>query len=478
MSEDPTRVEDPAATVADPGAAGRVEALARAEGDLHDLLVGAMIGGYRIDAVLGRGGMGVVYKAWDTRLARAVALKTVLLESRETLVRFRREARSHAQLRHPNVVPLYLIDEHAGLTYVVMDLVEGGSLRDLLDREGRLPEPRALAIIAALSSALGAAHARGMVHRDVKPSNVLIDAQGRPLLADFGLARAVAEAGTDEAGPMSAMPRSLRTRGAIGTPAYFPPEQSRGEPVDHRADMYALGVTLYELVAGKRPPSALARDATTVIDPPSAIVPGLSPELDALCLKLLAFEPVDRFATYAELDAALAAAAAVHAVPEPDPPASWLLRAPAFALDYALLGVLSGGMFSAHVPWVIRALGGPPEERTQSVCLALAWPVTALTTAIIEGTTGVTIGKLALRIVVHDMDGNRVRLGRALARNAVKWAPMCAAFWTPRSLPHAGGFVLFLLAALVVVPGFGTKPMLHDRLAGTRVVRRPKKARA
>ena len=154
-----------------------------------DALIGRQIGHFRVDALLGRGGMGAVYRAWDLSLERSVALKTVLFDNPTTRTLFFREARAQAKLRHPNVVPIHFVGEHEGLAYLVMELVEGASLAALVKQQGRLPERRALDIVDAVASALEAAHGQGLIHRDIKPSNVLVETTGRALLADFGLAK-------------------------------------------------------------------------------------------------------------------------------------------------------------------------------------------------------------------------------------------------------------------------------------------------
>ncbi len=156
-----------------------------------DPLLGSSLGHFRIDATLGRGGMGAVYRAWDTSLDRPVALKTLLADSGPSRDRFLREARAQAKLRHPNVVPIHYVGEAGGMTYIVMDLVEGDTLATLLEQSGRLLDTRALDITDAVACALEAAHERGLIHRDIKPSNILIERGGRVLLADFGLAKAI-----------------------------------------------------------------------------------------------------------------------------------------------------------------------------------------------------------------------------------------------------------------------------------------------
>jgi serine/threonine-protein kinase len=216
--------------------------------DLFAALQAALGPQYRLQRELGRGGMGVVFLATDTTLDRRVAIKVVHpeLAPHESITRrFLAEARTIARLRHPNIVAIHAAGSADGLLYYVMDEVAGESLRQRLNRDGRLGTDEAARITAELASALEAARHAGVVHRDVKPENVLLDeSTGRPLLADFGIARAVAvEAGGSTTGQGV----------AVGTPAYMSPEQAAGEEIDTRSDLYALGIVAYEMLAGHPP---------------------------------------------------------------------------------------------------------------------------------------------------------------------------------------------------------------------------------
>src|SRR5262245_11254772 len=189
--------------------------------------------GYRIEDVIGRGGMGVVYRAYDLRLKRPVALKLVapsLATDERFRERFARESELVMSLEHPNVVPIYDAGDADGRVYLAMRLVDGSDLGSLLRTEGPLEPARAIAIGAQIGAALDVAHARGLVHRDVKPSNVLLDDSDHVYLADFGLTRRLEDDGGVGAGDRS-----------IGTPAYLAPEQLEGGPVDGGADVYSLG---------------------------------------------------------------------------------------------------------------------------------------------------------------------------------------------------------------------------------------------
>ena len=200
---------------------------------------------YAVERQLGAGGFAVVYLVRDVQLKRKLAVKVLspdVIASHSVLERFRREAETVAQLSHPHIVPLHFIGQKDDLVYLVMEAIDGGSLADRLEREGQLPIGDAARIFGEVASALAHAHKRGVVHRDIKPQNVLLDAEsGRALVTDFGIAR------TAEGGSLTA------TGMVIGTPAYLSPEQVTGEPSDHRADIYALGVMMYQMLAGETP---------------------------------------------------------------------------------------------------------------------------------------------------------------------------------------------------------------------------------
>ncbi|HEU5369870.1 MAG TPA: serine/threonine-protein kinase, partial [Ktedonobacterales bacterium] len=274
-------------------------------------LEGTNVGPYEIRALLGAGGMGQVYRAHDPRLERDVAIKVLsasLAQEPGYLERFRREARAVARLNHPNVVQVYDFGEQGDLTYLVMPLISGGTLREYLAHRQVLPLAEALAITEQVATALQYAHERGLVHRDVKPANILMTAEGRALLSDFGIVRLVQK--EDNATTLTHM-------GAfVGSPEYAAPEMILGKPVDQRVDVYALGVILFQMLTGRMPFAG----ATPVVlmmmqaqQPPPAprsLNPDIPPAVEAVILKALAKTPEERFQTAAELLAALRAASA------------------------------------------------------------------------------------------------------------------------------------------------------------------------
>ena len=228
--------------------------------------IGTILGGrYRLVELLGQGGMATIYRAVDTQLGRDVAVKLLrpeYLRDPDFSSRFRQEAQNAASLNHPNVVTVYDYGEDPSGPYIVMEYVDGEDLATILRRNGSLPPAQAARIAAAVARALAAAHARGIVHRDVKPGNVLIGRDGRVKVADFGIARAVAEA-------QMTLPGTT-----LGSVHYFSPEQARGESATNESDIYALGIVLYEMLTGSRPWEgdsaagvALARLSGPVPDP-------------------------------------------------------------------------------------------------------------------------------------------------------------------------------------------------------------------
>jgi serine/threonine protein kinase len=272
---------------------------------LYDRVVAALGDQYELESEIGRGGMSVVYRARDLRLNRPVAVKVLppeLAFDPAIRARFTREAQTSAHLSHAHIVPIYDVGERDGIAYFVMTIVTGGNLALLLERQPRQPVEEVRRFLCEIADALAYAHLRGVIHRDVKPDNILIDADsGRMLVTDFGIARAV-EAGT----------RLTVTGMAIGTPAYMSPEQALGErEVDGRSDIYSLGVLGYQMLTGRVPFSAgnsMALLLKHVSEPPQPIVdlrPDAPPGLREVIERAMMKSPEDRWPTAAALRDAL-----------------------------------------------------------------------------------------------------------------------------------------------------------------------------
>jgi serine/threonine protein kinase len=283
-----------------------------------ELRPGEEFAGHRIESVLGRGGMGVVYRVMDLRLNRPAALKLItpaLSADEDFRRRFQRESQLAASVQQQNVVTIYQAGEANGLLFITMELVQGTDLRGVITERGRIDMPTAAAIVTQLGAALDAAHAKGLVHRDVKPANVLIGAAA-PLhvyLTDFGLTkRTSSQSGITKTGLF------------VGTIDYAAPEQIKGWPVDARADVYALGCVLFEMIAGQ-PPFRRENEYATMYahtsEPPpalSSVAAGVSPELDAAVNRALAKEPENRFQSAGDFARAVAAAVAGDTVIAPE----------------------------------------------------------------------------------------------------------------------------------------------------------------
>lgn len=278
-----------------------------------DPLVGALLDGrYRVEARIASGGMSTVYRGTDLRLDRPVALK--VMDSRyagdqQFLTRFQREARAIARLKDPGLVAIFDQGDDPARPYLVMELVDGGTLRELLAERGPMPPHAMAAVLRPVLSGLGVAHRAGLVHRDIKPENVLIAQDGEVKLVDFGLVRAIAEAGITS------------TSVILGTAAYLSPEQVEGKPTGPRSDVYATGIMAFELLTGTTPftgDNALAvahQRLDRDVPPPSSAIQGVPPQLDAFIARATARRPEDRFADAAEMGAALEQTAEELALP-------------------------------------------------------------------------------------------------------------------------------------------------------------------
>jgi DNA-binding beta-propeller fold protein YncE len=287
------------------------------KGSVPALQEGDEFAGHRILGIAGRGGMGVVYRALQLDLDRPVALKLIapqLAEDPEFRERFVRESRAAASIDHPNVIPIYYTGQSdEGALYIAMRYVEGSDLRTLVRAEQRLDPSRAAYIVSQVARALDAAHARGIVHRDVKPANVLLGANDHAYLTDFGLTKRV----TSHTG-------STRDGGWVGTLGYVAPEQIRGERLDARADVYALGCVLYHSLAGVPPYQRESDEATLWAhlhdDPPTLRdrAPAVAASFDAVLSRAMAKDPDDRFPSAGDLGRAALAAAGQPVAPGPE----------------------------------------------------------------------------------------------------------------------------------------------------------------
>ncbi|MBV8695789.1 MAG: serine/threonine protein kinase [Ktedonobacteraceae bacterium] len=266
-----------------------------------EALVGTVVGTCVLQRLIGQGGMGAVYLAQQSRPRRQVAVKVLLpmtpLSSDQLaafLERFRRETDAAASLEHPNIVPVHEYGERSGLVYLVMPYISGGTLRDEMEREGPLALNKIINYLDQLAAALDFAHARGVIHRDIKPANILMTPEGRLFLTDFGLVKIVAEGQTAQ----------VRLTGAgapVGTPDYMSPEQVIGEEVDARADLYSLGVVLYQMVTGTTPfqgetPMQIAAQHLQIPPPaPQMLRPDLPVAAEQVILRALAKQPTERY---------------------------------------------------------------------------------------------------------------------------------------------------------------------------------------
>jgi len=332
---------------------------------------------YEVGPLLGAGGMAEVYEGRDRLLARRVAIKVLLSQyarDQSFLLRFKREAQAAASLSHPNVVGVFDTGSEDGTNFIVMEFVDGRTLKDVVRQEGPLYPDRAAEICADVSAALMAAHARGLIHRDIKPGNVMLTPDGKVKVMDFGIARAT----TSET--------ITQTAAVIGTAQYISPEQAQGQTVDYRSDLYSLGCCLFEMLTGTVPftgatPVAIAyRHVREDPTPPRMLNPDVPPPLEAICLKAMAKLPDNRYQTAAELRSDLEryrngepvlatplldSAATTQAIPG---------RAAAADQTAMLGGTVAGGPTAYDY--------APPEERRRT---SVGWVVLSLLALVVVG---------------------------------------------------------------------------------------------
>jgi len=455
---------------------------------------GAAVGGpgiaqlahFRIERRLGKGGMGEVYLATDLALDRPVALKLIardVASDPQLRQRFLREARAQARIQHPNVCHIYYVGEQDGRLFFAMEYVEGESLQERLERQGQLPAGEAVELCRQAALGLREAWRHGFTHRDVKPSNLMVDRHGVVKVVDFGLVKQAA--GDGAAGGASVTGVAREGAGFVGTPLYIAPEQAKGDPVDFRADVYALGATMHHLVAGTPPfggDTTLAIISRHLVEPRPKLANakprwGPSP-LDALCDRMMAKRPADRFASYDDLLAAMQLAS-----PATSPPAGLWVRAFALMLDMSFVGLLM-------LP--LQLLFGKQRDALLFLGAAAAYQV------FFNGRLGRTLGKMALDLEVAASErAGPPGYATAAKRWAVEWGVPSAALvglWLLDGARAAGALsegvrialdVPLVLLVLVALGGGAVLTALRpdrrapwDVLAGTVVRYRGRAARA
>ncbi len=433
------------------------------------LAAGLQLGHFKIERLLGAGGMGEVYLATDLALDCPAAVK-VLPESaarddkrRERLVR---EARAQARVAHPNVGHMYFVGEHEHRLYFAMEYVAGKTLAEAV-AEGPMPVDDALEVIRAVALGLREAQRSGITHRDIKPSNLMLDGHGGIKVLDFGLAAGNFETAGDD-GPVA-------QTSLAGTPLYMAPEQARGDAVDFRTDIYALGATLFHLVSGKPPFEADSVEALVSMHA-TAARPALPRRgrrrvqigaLDALCSRMMASDPADRFASYDELIRAIEMTSDAHTKP-----AGFWARGLAMTLDFLLVSL------TVSLTSIVVSQFGVPEIETTPVSVVILAVLQALTTA----RTGTTPGKSVMELEVVDVETlQRPRLSRTIRRSLVLYGLPILALWLDVilqdrtserdlfSLIFLGWVVLGLLALIYASLRATGKRTLWDRASRTMV---------
>ena len=349
---------------------------------------GTRLGHYDVTALLGEGGMGQVWQATDTQLNREVALKIVpdaFASDPDRLARFTREAQILASLNHPNIAAIYGIEEAEGTRALVLELVEGPTLADRISK-GPIPLDEALPIAKQIAEALEAAHEAGVIHRDLKPANIKVREDGTVKVLDFGLAKALDTAphgDPDESPTLTAAATQMGM--VVGTAAYMAPEQAKGQTVDRRADVWAFGVVLYEMLGGHRPFAAadvaetLAFVLTREID--WTVLPsGLPPQVSWLLRRCLERDPRQRLRDIGEARVALSGDVAAAPVADVAPPTNAVALSRTRAWPMMLAGAIAGALVTGGIVWFVSGAGAPPPAPTVRFTAArLTAPLTDLT---------------------------------------------------------------------------------------------------
>jgi len=438
-----------------------------------DLAPGQLFGSYRITRLLGRGGMGAVYAAEQVDDGRQVAVKVLTsgLGSPEDRARFFREGHTAASINHPNTVYVYRTEEIDGLPTIAMELVDGGTLEEKVEKNGPLPIPEAIRDILQVIDGLEAAQKLGILHRDIKPANCFVGPRGEVKVGDFGLSRPVDQVEQS---------RLTQTGLFLGTPVFSSPEQLMGESLDLRSDIYALGATLYFLLTGKLPydaDNAVRLIAVVMSGTPTPITTyraDIPPALDTLIMRCLARKREDRYADYAALRTALMAC-----LPVEHEPAPLVRRLAAGIIDAWLIGMIGSALFSLFKPATLNMADFATDPRLPMRQALYTLPIELLWYALLEGMTGWTPGKRLLALRVATPVGAVPGIARGLVRALLITAPGLVAAFSATLIDDVSTrqVLVPLLTILGYVLLFGRARRHngfageHDRLTGTRVVR-------
>jgi hypothetical protein len=441
--------------------------------DSGDLSPGATFGAYRINRLLGRGGMGAVYEAVHQSDGRVVALKllSVDLDQMDARQRFLREGQTAAAINHPNAVYIYGTEEIAGTPVISMELVPGGTLEEKVKEHGALPVAEAVEDVIQVIDGLDAALAAGVLHRDVKPANCFINASGVVKIGDFGLSKPVD--GEEQL-------KLTRTGVFLGTPVFSSPEQLLGETLDVRSDIYAVGVTFYYLLTGQLPYSSgsMMQVVAAVLNgaptPLQSLRSDLPQQVIDVVMKSIARKTADRYQTYDEFRTAMKALRA----PDVEPATLWD-RARAGIVDLALVGFITWVLFWAMVS-VLGKTWTSASPQGLKLNFAIGLVIAALATGVPEALRGLTLGKWLVGIHVARTDGSIPGLARGIGRVAVFQTIdflAIAAQLAPVGLSGRAWltfFTSFGLRALLFVTVRKSNGwiMLQDFVTGTRVLKR------